>query len=379
MWWLLVILLLVAPVSATTHQELFPQTQRTVELIYNMAFAEALQAVEQLAAMAPSHPAGDFYRAALYWQWRSVILESEEQQRLARLFEEAGMQVLAKAPTLPTPAEAAFYLGAMYGMQARMYFAQKHYLKALHAAKQGGAYLQRCVTLDPQWYDAYVGLGTYHYVLAHVPALWRGIVQKLIGIKGSRQQGLYELELARTQAPLAAPEATWLLAKIYMLSHEERYDQAAALIEALVQRYPHNFDYRYRLAYVETLRGQWGRAIQVTAALLEEARQDRLYNSAHWLPLLHYRLAETYLLQGKTAQAEPLLQQLYATEKEQSLRAWVLLRLGNLADLRGEHATAQSWYERVYGDARAASLAWSYQTRPFTAGPATLKKPEETI
>src|SRR5262249_13433551 len=160
-------------------------------------------------------------------------------------------------------AEAAFYLGAVYGMQARMLFVEQQYVKALLAAKQGVTYLQQCVARAPDWYDAYAGLGTYQYVLSRVPGVWRGIVQRLIGIAGDRDQGLQALEQAHKAGRLAVSEAGSLLAKIYVLPGEEQYDKAHVLLEDLVQRYPHNSDYRYRLALVCAQLGLWERARQI--------------------------------------------------------------------------------------------------------------------
>ena len=277
---LLAILLgLVPQHGVVTHTAMLEPAQRTLDLIYNMEFDEALRAAQRLIDLAPAHPAGYFYRAATYWQWRLITHDPPQRAMLLTQFQESTQRARDLAEHLPDAqaAEAAFYLGAVYGMQARMHFVEQQYIRALLAAKQGSTYLQQCVAHAPNWYDAYAGLGTYQYVLSRVPGVWRGIVQQLIGIAGDRDKGLQALEQARTAGRLSVPEAGSLLAKIYVLPGEEQYDKAYVLLESLVQRYPHNSDYRYRLALVCAQLGLWERARQVSQKLIADITQGKPY------------------------------------------------------------------------------------------------------
>ena len=203
---LLAILLgLVPQHGVVTHTAMLEPAQRTLDLIYNMEFDEALRAAQRLIDLAPAHPAGYFYRAATYWQWRLITYDPPQRAMLLTQFQESTQRARDLAEHLPDAqaAEAAFYLGAVYGMQARMHFVEQQYIRALLAAKQGSTYLQQCVAHAPNWYDAYAGLGTYQYVLSRVPGVWRGIVQQLIGIAGDRDKGLQALEQARTAGRLS--------------------------------------------------------------------------------------------------------------------------------------------------------------------------------
>ena len=74
---LLIMLLGMVPQSGVvTHTALLEQSQRTLDLIYNMQFDEALHAAQGLIDLAPAHPAGYFCRAAVYWQWRLIALDT---------------------------------------------------------------------------------------------------------------------------------------------------------------------------------------------------------------------------------------------------------------------------------------------------------------
>lgn len=362
--------------GVVTYTSLLQPAQRTLDLIYNMQFDEALHAAQGLIELAPAHPIGYFCRAAVYWQWRLLALDTRQRALLLTQFHKATQRAREVAEQLPAAqsTEAAFYLGAVYGMQARMHLVERQYIKALLAARQGSNYLQQCVERAPDWYDAYAGLGIYSYALSRVPGFLRGMAQQLIGIAGDRDKGLQALEQARTHGALSAPEAASFLAKIYALPDEKQYDKAYALLEHLVQRYPNNIDYRYRLALVCAYLERWNQARQVNRSLVVDIERGKPSYTRQWLPLLHYRLAETYVLQRQQLQdAVESLRALQTQEISPALRAWVELRLGNVHDLRGERQAAQAWYKDVKGDEGAEALAQAYLTTPFTPTQMALK------
>jgi hypothetical protein len=346
-----------------------------------MEFDAAIEAAQAIIDTAPDHPAGYFYGAATYWQWRLITRNPQRRAPLLTQFQEYNRHTIQAAEQLPKTraAETAFYLGAAYGMRARMYAIDKQYLRALRAAKQGGAFLQRCIELNPAWHDAYLGLGLYHYALARVPGIVRGVAQWLIGMKGDRLMGLQELERARTQGLFTKPEAMSLLAKIYASSTEKQYHKARNLLESLVQRYPQNFDYRYRLLVVSIRLQLWDRAHQLSHELAADIEQGKPYYSRRWLPLVYYRSAETYVLQGDHDTAVGILHRLYAQEIDASLRPWLSLRLGNVHDLRGDRQTAQVYYQQVTDNAAAEKLAARYATTPFTPQRIDIKPPEKIM
>jgi tetratricopeptide (TPR) repeat protein len=346
-----------------------------------MEFDAALTAAQTVIDLAPDSPTGYYYRAAAYWQWRLVAQDPLQRAVLLAQLQDAMRRTLEVAGRLPAgrAAEAAFYLGAAYGTQARLYVVEKQYFKALGAAKKGGAYLQRCIDLDPTWYDAYLGLGVYHYYLARVPGFVRGLAQWLIGLDGDRDRGLRELELTRTQGTFAAPEAASMLAKIYASSTEKQYDRARLLLESLVQQYPNNVDYRYRFLLVLANLERWQYARQTSQDLLADMAQGKLAYARQWVPLLHYRIAETYIVEGNADAALPLLHTLHTQALDDALRSWVLLRLGNVYDLRGDHHTARTYYRLVEGSDGSAELAAQYITVPFTRGQTALKPAEKSI
>src|SRR5438128_12411615 len=108
---LLAILLGLMPQSGVvTHTAMLEPAQRTLDLIYNMEFDEALRAAQHLIDLAPTHPAGYFYRAATYWQWRLITPDPHQRASLLTPFQQATQHARELAEQLPAAhaAEAAF-------------------------------------------------------------------------------------------------------------------------------------------------------------------------------------------------------------------------------------------------------------------------------
>src|SRR5262252_9837099 len=83
------------------HTAMLEPAQRTLDLIYNMEFDEALRAAQNLIDLAPAHPAGYFYRAATYWQWRLITQAPHQRAVLLRQFQESAQRARDTAELLP--------------------------------------------------------------------------------------------------------------------------------------------------------------------------------------------------------------------------------------------------------------------------------------
>src|SRR5437764_7234424 len=95
--------------------------------------------------------------------------------------------------------------------------------------------------------------------------------------------------------------------------------------------------------------------------LIGDSTQGKPYAPQEWLPLLHYRLAETYVFQHQPQAAARLLRALQRQELSPTLRVWVELRLGNVHDLQGERQAAQARYQGVHGGEPAQTGAATYR------------------
>ena len=60
---------------------------------------------------------------------------------------------------------------------------------------RGKNYLEDVVEKDPTYYDAYLGLGIYHYLADILPKFVK-ILSFVLGVEGDRDKGIVELNIA---------------------------------------------------------------------------------------------------------------------------------------------------------------------------------------
>jgi tetratricopeptide (TPR) repeat protein len=159
-----------------------------------------------------------------------------------RRFDEA----LAHAETLstsilagdPSHHDALFCMALVNGLRAD-YTAliERRDLAALGYTKKASQWAEKLLAVAPDYYDAYLatGLGKYLVGLKPAPVRW---LLRLGGIKGDRDQGMQELELAATRGRLLAPFARLLLAVGYI--RQQQPDKAVELLSSLRDEFPGN-------------------------------------------------------------------------------------------------------------------------------------------
>jgi hypothetical protein len=92
--------------------------------------------------------------------------------------------------------------------------------------------------LEPNLYEAWLGLGQYEYYCAHIS----GIVRFVLSLPGDEKEGIRLLEGCSKHPNFASISARQCLARIYT---EERpdFEKALPLVIELVSRYPRNYDF----------------------------------------------------------------------------------------------------------------------------------------
>src|SRR5262249_11615258 len=145
-------------------------------------------------------------------------------------------QALAESTEDPkVKAKAYLYWGGAEGMKGRLLVTQKSWVAAYFRGKAGNSYLRKAVALDPELYDAYLGLGIYDYFTDTLPGV-QGVLAYLL-IHGNKKRGLEELHTAIDKAPHARVEAMMFLIEINM-SEENQPEKALPLAKKLHQEFP---------------------------------------------------------------------------------------------------------------------------------------------
>jgi hypothetical protein len=138
----------------------------------------------------------------------------------------------------PGDANALFAKSLTFGLRADFAsLIEKRDLAALKYTKQGRAYSDKLMAIDPKAYDAYLGTGVENYLLSLKPAPLR-ILLRLTGSLVDREKGVEQLRMTAQHGHYLEPFAKLLLAVAAIRDNHRA--EARDLLSDLHTRFPHN-------------------------------------------------------------------------------------------------------------------------------------------
>ena len=260
-----------------------------LDLGSNLQYKEAYEVFQKLIELEPDNPRGYFLRSAIYfWMYSEDINNEEVGDKFRDLSYEAVEVGEAKLAENKNDIDARFFLGGAYGSLGRYYALQKSYLNAYWYGKKGKDYLEEVVEMDSTYYDAYLGLGIYHYLADVLPRFVK-ILSVILGVQGDREQGLREIQLAAEKGLYSKTEAMFVLGGIYAF-REDRPEEAIEIFNKLLEKYPENPGALLALGRCYEYMRQCDLAMDAYKRILANGdSQSRLPRGT-----LYYRLGDTY-------------------------------------------------------------------------------------
>lgn len=219
------------------YRKINPKIKLLIDDVHHERFGNALNHADELIKMDPDHPAGYFLKAAIY---DNIILDYLDYR-----FEEPFEDIVDKAiklgtkklkyidkNKLPPDHWLHFYLGGSLGFRGLHRFFKSEWFAAFSDGLNGVDHLVQCLEINKEIYDAYYGLGNFHYwVSAKSRFLWF-----LPFIKDQREQGLKELSLAIHKGLYTSVEARYAVLRIQ--NNEKLYKGALRNADKLINDYP---------------------------------------------------------------------------------------------------------------------------------------------
>lgn len=232
----------------------------------------------------PNDPSGYFFLCGMYGLYMNDFSTDEmDGLFLINLFQSIGA-ARRRIDIDSLDAWAHFYLGGAYAYRAFREQQRGSKWAALGYALTAVDELKRCVSIDRTIYDAYMGIGSYHYFVNY---LWSYI--PFLGRDPGR--GIREIRLAMekgTFVNVAAQEGL-----IHILLREKKYEDALELADNLVTRYPSSRTFKWTLGKVYEEMENWTGAVRVYRELLEMieiGQPENYYNLAYCSHRLAYSL-----------------------------------------------------------------------------------------
>ncbi|MBI3654612.1 MAG: tetratricopeptide repeat protein [Acidobacteria bacterium] len=262
------------------------------DAVYNLDYKTAREKFDRLVKLAPDHPAGFIYLANNLWlEWLNSSrrlsaslyngeafyqqdaeedkFDPKRDKEFNDFLRQAISVAKARLQKNPQDTEALYYQGAALGLRAAYSVTVKRSFRRAMGDANGSIQLQKkVVKIDPNYCDAYLSLGLYQYVIDSLPFVWRTLA-RLAGLKGSKKEGIANLELATQKGRFAADDARVILIGLY--SREQQPEKALEVISYLATKYPRNYLLGVERANMLYQRGRHDEGAASFAALLKDA------------------------------------------------------------------------------------------------------------
>lgn len=276
---LVIFYFLIARVFSASRSTDDPTVQRWLhegmDALFNLEYDKAWADFQNAKRLKPETPLGEIFESEFYW-WK-IFNATGDYYNLDYIdalktksspfdddFLAAMEKALAKSEAYlkshPSEAEAYFHLGMAHALRSRLEAGRDHTLAVIKYVKKSREYLDRCLQLDPQYKDAFLGLGAYNYFVEEYGGLYKPLRFLIRLPGGNRQRGIQQLQEAAQLNNYVSPESKFFLVSIYLRESQKRYAEAEKLLEEMTEKYPNNPIFRFALANSQKLMGQKDRA-----------------------------------------------------------------------------------------------------------------------
>lgn len=268
----------------------------------------------------------------------------------------------------PQDIRSLYALGVAHGLRATYSFlVQKAWIDSLREATAARKADQQILEIDPNFIDARLILGLDEYVMGCLPFHLRA-VGFLAGFHGDKEGGIQELEQVRISGILNRYDAEVLLAAIY---RRERLPQKAIpLLQDAAAKFPRNYLLHFEQVEMYSDLGDKTSALRVLAQL-EDLRAHGAPGYRNLPPeKIKYLKGNLLFWYGDLDPALANLKQVTRKADQLDLGTAVLawLRVGQIYDLKGNHAQAVAAYRetmKTAPESEAATEAKSYISNPY--------------
>lgn len=313
-----------------------------IEQLYNVQFDAAAKSFDRAIAVDPNDPRGYFYRANVHL-W-SYLFDSRPEQlgRYMSASERGLKSAQARLKANPRDNTAKLFLGMTYGFRAISNARAENIMAAAFSAKTCHDLLAEVVRADPKSYDAYLGLGIFHYMLGSIPEAGRVIMGMGSGMKGDAALGIREIETAAARGRYFRNDAQLIVA-LLNIYHRDDLKTGIGALEKMARRYPKNVAILYAIGAAYLDQQQPERAVPYFEKVARQGNDD--FRAITTMSIGRTGIA--HFQRNDFARARGFLQQYLRTSGERMLRAHSWYLLGVCNEMEGNRALAVKAYERA--------------------------------
>ncbi len=248
-------------VSSLTHesygqdQNLSSLYEKTVDLYLHERFDEAIALGKQIREEFPENPAGAFGLLSTYqsmkWNYRVRRFDATIDSLI-----DLSMELSKKAQKKnKKDGTNYFYMGCALGFRTMRSARAGHWMSAFRDGSQAPRYFKKAIVYNPEFYDAYYGLGLQKYWLGA-----KGAMRYLPFSAGKRKAGIEQMKLTAEKGRFLKINAMYGLMAVYQ--NEKQYEQALELANTLTEMFPNNPTTHYKQGRLLQQFGEWEKSNQ---------------------------------------------------------------------------------------------------------------------
>lgn len=252
------------------------------EMVYDMKFEEAEKIFDEMIRLEPENALGYLLKALSYghlWKIHGFYpkLGNEYKDRLVKARNIANKMLDKNKDDL----DALFYAGCTYG-NLGLYYLSNDPMNAYTNGLKGRELMTKVIENDPSYYDAYIGLGLYHYYSEVLSKSSKAASTILGNTEGYKKRGNNELILALSKGKYVNDEVKNIIANDIYIQTEADHEAALPLLKELTTKYPHNLFLKNNLANCYRKLGNHDLAVQ-TLELSIVSLSRKKYPYLYWI------------------------------------------------------------------------------------------------
>ena len=332
--------------------------------IYDLKFKQAETHFIKAQQLFPGYPHGYFYQAYITVLVYSMDQSNEALEETLKAQVDRANEVAESFQTIfEDDPESYFMLALTSGIQATYHVLNRNFVRGYLSGRKTKGNLEKAVALDSAYYDAYFGLGLFHYYADLLPGMIK-FIAGILGFEGDREQGMREILTTSRNGKHFQVEGEFMY---YSISYFLEGDKMNALrgLRQLYARYPHNQAIGLMIAYHYRRSGFVEKCIETCERFGDE--------HADFLPQLtnlkYYNMAVCYFELNEFEKSDSLITRLeeLPTRKSKYYQSAIQFYKGRLADIRGDRREALARYERI--ENHKQSEYWRFLSRMYVKYP----------
>ncbi len=280
-----------------------------MDLVHADKAFEAVEEFKKLIDLFPEEPIGYFYVSATLQNMMDDYRNYSNMNEFNKYMNLAIKTGEKRKKKGILTAYDCLYLGGAIGFRGINKGLTGNWFGAFVDGLKAKGRLEEALKLDPELYDVYYGLGTYHF--------WKSLKAKIFWwlpfVKDNRQMGINMIKLAIEKGKYAKEDAKYALLRIYV--ENEEYENAFAMTAELRRTHQDRPFLLWLLGQAQLKTNMYNGAINTYQKLLEALIGSPYYHPAGEVECRYY-LALVYYENKDFAKSSTQIDSIFALEKK---------------------------------------------------------------